>query len=146
MPAGPAKAAELIHTVLSVTAPPRPLREVLLDIILTHLWAVGADAEDKADIWLARFRRRLAFIAAEAMEEGKYRSFTFNSATEEYVQGYCFVEPSDAPAVVEAKRKRANTIHIFEHVSRITELEFEVLSGKVLELLRVEEAFVSRRS
>jgi hypothetical protein len=146
MPAGPAKAAALIHTAVSVTAAPRELRSVLLEIIVSQKWEAGSEAEDKADLWLSRFKRRLVFIVAESIDEGKYRSFTFNSATDDFVQGYCFVEPGDPQEIIEAKTKRASTINIYEHVSEISDSDFERLSGKVLELLQVEQAHVSRRT
>lgn len=146
MPAGPAKAAELIHTIVGVAASPRATREVLLDIILREGWFSGTDAEDKADLWLPRFVRRLQYISDESVEVGGYLSFAFNSSGTDYVQGYCFCEPSDPPEIVQAKGKRANTVLIYEHCSHISETNFERLSGKILELLKVEEAFVSRRS
>jgi hypothetical protein len=143
---GPAQAAALVQTVLSVTDPPRPTRQVLLDITISQGWAAGADAEDKADMWLNRFKRRLAFIIAEAVEEGEYRSFTFNSSGDDYLQGYCFCEPGESDATTDAKRKRAYTIEVFEHIARLSDRDFEILSGKVIELLGVERAYVSRIS
>jgi hypothetical protein len=146
MPAGPSLAAELVHTAVSVVSAPRKTRSVLLDVILSQGWATGTEAEDKADLWLPRFKRRLRFTIEQSVEEGQYRSFAFNSSGDDYIQGYCFAEPGDPPEIIEAKGKRANTLHIHQHVAGITPAAFESLSGGVLKLLGVKEPKVSRRS
>lgn len=146
MAAGPTEAAGLIHTVLSVTALPRPTRDVLIEIIESQGWFSGSFAEDKADTWLRRFTQRLRYIFAENVEEGRYLSFCFNSTGTDYVQGYCYSEPSDTADVVQSKQNRANTIEIYEHCQGIKDRDFELLSGKILDLLKVEKSVVSQRS
>jgi hypothetical protein len=139
-------AARLIHTVLPVVSPPRPTIDVLGDIIRSQGWFVGADADDKAEEWLPRFIQRLEFIVAENVGEGRYLSFAFNSSGTAHLQGYCFCEPGDTEEIKSSKRKRANTISIFEHFKTIDDRQFEFLCGKVLGLLNVETPFVSKAS
>lgn len=146
MAAGPVEAANLIHTVLSVEAPPRSSKDVLTEIIVLQGWYQGATAQDKAETWLSRFVNRLKFIAEEGKETGGYISFAFNSSGLDFVQGYCFCEPQDSSEVQASKRRRAQTINIYQHFRTLTDRQFEQLSGKVLELLGVQSAHVSRRS
>lgn len=146
MAAGPIAAAHLIHTVLSVVAPPRPTKDVLTEIITSQGWLSDTDADEKAEDWLPRFIKRLELITAENVGEGRYLSFVFNSSGTDFIQGHCFCEPSDPPELQASKRNRANTIRIFEHFGQIGDRDFELLSGKVLGLLGVKDPIVSKAS
>jgi hypothetical protein len=146
MPPGPVEAVRLIETVVSIIGPPRPTRNVLLDVIVTSGWLAGSDAAEKAELWLDRFTIRASFAITEAEQSGRYLPFCFNSSGNDFLQGSCYVEPGDSAEVAEAKRKRSQTLSIFEHCRRMTPRAFEILSGKILNLLRVEKSVVSRRS
>jgi len=146
MAPGPVEAVRLIETVVSINGHPRPARNVLLDIIVTSGWLVGSDAAEKAEAWLNRFTIRSSFAIAEAEQSGRYLPFCFNSSGNDYLQGSCYVEPGDSVEVAEAKIKRSQTLSIFEHCRHLTPRDFEILSGKILNLLRMEKSVISRRS
>ncbi|GEO43027.1 hypothetical protein SAE02_71750 [Skermanella aerolata] len=145
-PPGPHKAAELVHTVLNIDSAPRPTRDVLIDIIIASRWHDKSVVEDMADAWLERFIKRLQYVIRQSRESGSYRCFSFNSSGMDYVQGYCYCEPKDLPEVSAEKILRSNTTHIYASFRLLRHDQFEILSGKVLELLKVERPFVSRRS
>lgn len=145
-PPGPVEAVRLIETVVSINGPPRLARNVLLDIIVASGWLTDSDACEKAELWLNRFTFRASFAIAEAEQAGRYLPFCFNSSGNDYLQGSCYVEPCDSAEVAGAKIKRSQTVSIFEHCRRMPPNDFELLSGKILKLLRVEKSIVSRRS
>jgi hypothetical protein len=146
MPAGPVEAVRLIETVVSINGPPRPTRNVLLDIIVTSGWLAGSDAAEKAELWLDRFTLRASFAIAEAERSGRHLPFCFNSSGNDYLQGSCYIEPGDSAPVADAKLKRSQTLSIFEHCRRMSSSAFEILSGKILNLLQVEKSVVTRHS
>ena len=146
MPNGPAEAARLIHTVIEITSPPTSTRQVLVDIIQKSGWHFGTDAEDKADLWLNRFISRLERLIEDSRDNGSFLEFAFNSSGTDFIQGYCFSEPHDSSDIIAHKQNRAKTRAIYDHCQRLSATDFENLSGKVLDLLNVEKAYVSRRS
>lgn len=146
MPKGPIEAAKLISVALTVSAGPRSIRELLVEIIVNQGWYSSLDAEDKADEWLPRFKSRLKHEIAATRDEGGFLAFQFNSSGDDYVQGSCFCEPHELPEVQEAKIRRAYTFQIHECCLALDPEQFEQLSGRLLGLLNVEQAFVSRRS
>jgi hypothetical protein len=140
------KAADLVATVLTIDAAPRPTKDVLVEIIIQNRWYDTSVADDVADSWLDRFINRLHHIINQSRESGSYRSFSFNSSGDYYIQGLCYCEPKELPKIAEAKLLRANTVKIFNCFSLLHPNQFETLSGKILDLLKVERSFVSRRS
>lgn len=143
---GPIDAAKLIPAALSVSAGPRPVRELLVEIIVNQGWYSSLDAEDKADAWLPRFKSRMRHDITTIRDEGGFLSFQFNSSGDDYVQGSCFCEPHDPLEVQQAKIRRAYTLQVHNCCLGLTPNQFEQLSGKLLSLLNVEHAYVSRRS
>lgn len=146
MAQGPIEAARLISTVLSVTSAPRSARDVLIDIIVSQSWHQSIEAEDKADAWLKRFKSRLQHDIDTTRHEGGFLAYHFNPSSDDYLQGSCWCGPYDTPDVQEAKAQRALTNQLYNSCSNLTPDEFETLSGRLLHLLKVEKAFVSRRS
>lgn len=146
MAQGPIEAARLISTVLSVVSAPRPVRDVLIDIIVSQSWYQSIEAADKADAWLRRFKSRVQHDIDTTRHEGGFLAYQFNASSDDYLQGSCWCGPHDTLDVQEAKAQRALTSQIYSSCSNLTPDEFETLSGRLLELLKVEKAFVSRRS
>lgn len=146
MAAGPAGAADEIDNFVNVVSPPRRAAELLTEIIVAKGWYSGDDAAERASAWLNAFVRHLKRREARTRELGSFVRYAFNSADDDFIQGSSFCEPGDDPAMVEAKRLRANTIPIAAHFDALSPTDFETLCGGVLRLFGVADPQVSRRS
>lgn len=146
MKPGPAAAAALIDSHVGLSAPPRPLIDVLREIIRSQGWFAGDEADEKAAAWLSVFQVRLAEIRQTAIEQTRYIQFDFNSSGTGHIQGACFCEPSDPPDVSQAKTNRALAPEIRAYFESITDAAFEKLCAAVLELLGVDEPFFSQKA
>ena len=60
---------------------------------------------------------------------------TFNTSASDYLQGSCFVEPSDDVAISEAKSHRLRAMQYRQALRSLSPGDFERLCGKVLVLL-----------
>lgn len=144
--AGPIEAAKLITKVLSVVDGPRPTRDLLVEIIIGEGWLDALDAADKADQWLSRFKSRINHEIATCRDDGRFVAYHFNSSGDDYIQGSCFSEPLEPHEIREAKALRAFTHQIQRALNNLDAGQFEKLSGRLLTLLGVERAHISRRS
>lgn len=119
---------------------------MLTHIIIEKGWRNHDEAAETAADWIDRFVIALKRRQADAHALGSYVQYTFNSADQDYIQGASFIEPYDDEGVIEAKRRRANTLPITTHLDALTPLEFEVLCGGVLRFFGVSSPTISRRS
>ncbi|MFT5180805.1 MAG: hypothetical protein ACI8S3_000681 [Alphaproteobacteria bacterium] len=126
--------------------PPRPLNMVLVEIITSQGWSAGIDPAELAEKWMDRFRANIKQAINKAMDDASFVQFTFNSASVDYIQGTCYVEPGDKQDVTIAKRRRANTFKYSEAFKGINPTEFEILCGKIIELLNVVSPVVTKAS
>lgn len=146
MAQGPAEAVKRLATHVATSAPPEKTRTVLREIIVAAGWFAGSDADDKADEWLGRFTSRVKAEIDTIELAGGHVAYAFNSSGTDYIQGSCYIEPGDDPTTASAKEKRARTPDIFQHFRSLTAAEFELLSGRVLSLLGVQDGYVSKAS
>ena len=143
---GPAAAVRCLPDFVAVDMSPKPLSELLVEIIISLEWSVETTAEDLAEKWLNRFRVYIQREINKAFEEASFVQFAFNSASKEHIQGSCYAEPRDGEAVRNAKRSRANAFKYREAFSQIKADQFETLCGKIIELLKVETPVVTKAS
>lgn len=143
---GPQEAAKRIGEVVGVTDAPRPTRSVLFEIISISGLFSRDDAEEKADAWLDRFMSRLALELENSAKSGSVVTFSFNSSGTDFVQGACFAEPAYPADVRSALLNRSNLIEILSQFSALSSKDFEILSGRVLSLLGVDEVHVTQSS
>lgn len=144
---GAAEAAKKIDIYVAIEMLPRPIGEVLVDIIEAENWTTEVEsAEELAEKWVQRFQFFLKKKALEESERSLISCFEFNTANEEYIQGSCFVEPSSSEEEREGKRRRANCVHVKDALSKISDQQFEVLCARVLRLMHVEDPIHTRYS
>lgn len=143
---GPVAAAKELQRRISINTPPRKLNDVLIDMIELGNALSRTEAADKAGEWYQRFESRARHELAEAEEDGGFLRYGFNSANSDYVQGSCFIEGSDSEGIKSEKLARAKQESYLAFFERLDANRFEKLCGKIIELLKVEEAVVSRAS
>ena len=143
---GPSEAAKRIDAYVSIDMEPRPAIKVLIEIIEHQNWADEIDSDELAAKWVERFLHQLRRRAATESAQGKISLFEFNSVSERHIQGSCFVEPRNSSEEAEAKRRRANCIHLSEALSEVSYDEFEVLCARALTLWNVDKGVHTRRS
>ncbi len=146
MPPGPSDAVRIIANTFSIEASPQPIRNLLVEVIIQEGWYGFDEASEKAEDWLPRVKSRLRMQILKSREDGGFLAFTFNSSSDDYLQGSCFCEPRDSKDVRDAKRRRSYTGQIYRFCLSLSDRLFERLSGKILALLKVEKPFVSRRT
>jgi len=143
---GPVDAANTVERYVRVTDPPRSVDDVLQEIIVGENGLDPLDAADRVGAWKARFLSKLDHKKEQAIKSGSFLTFCFNSTGANFIQGACFVEPRDTEAVKREKESRAKHESYLDLFSELSPTEFEGLCGKVIHLLRVDEASVTRAS
>jgi len=128
--------ADILLQDLRLDAAPRPLDELVQDIIQQHPeW--NCDPIDKARAWSPTIEKLLQDHRDESLRQGRQPRFAFNSSSNYMVQGACFVEPCDSAEVKQQKAKRLYWQRYYGALRELEPREFEVLCSKVLGLLGV---------
>lgn len=145
---GPAAAVTLLTTVLTIESPPRRARDWLGDIALSEGWTtLPPEALELAERWEQAFIRRLRREQSSLMEIGRPCPYTFNSSSEDLIQGAAFIEDGvDDEAVKEAKRRRAFAERYGAALRVLTPTQFEWLCLGILEELGVVEIHLTAYS
>ena len=117
-----------------------------MGIIENQGWAEGEGTDELAERWLRRFVQLLKSKVAVDAGNAKVSKFEFNSANDAFLQGSCFVEPSNTSEVADAKRRRSNNVHYLEAFGTLSNIQFEKLCARIIGLWRVEKEFYTRAS
>lgn len=145
---GPALAVTNLHKVLTVTSPPRPAKDVLVDIAVMEAWfGSRAEAQEAAERWEKAFLVRLRDLLSERNRLGRFSLHDFNSSSTYMVQGSAFVEVGvDMPEVQEAKKRRGAFADYVAAIQGVTPDDFEAACRGMLAELGVEDPVVTRHS
>lgn len=143
---GPVAALELIEHYVSLVSPPKSARDILEEIVIDQNWGVGDDAKELAERWANSFTARARTQLNEAIEQGEFQAYSFNSGNADYIQGSCFVEPHDSQEIRYAKIKRSNCLQLYEAIKARTADDLEILCKRMLTLLGVKEPEGTPRS
>ncbi|WP_324260964.1 restriction endonuclease [Altererythrobacter sp. H2] len=143
---GPAAALDAIGRYLEIEAGPIAVRALLVNIIVGERWLVGDEAAEKAQKWERSLLVRARAHLNACINDGSFIAFTFNTLNPEYIQGACYCEPSDPPDIVEAKRRRRNSIKLFDAIRVKTANDLEILCVRLLTLLGVKDPRHTPRS
>lgn len=128
--------ADILLQDLLLNAPPRPLDELVQDVVREHPeW--NLDPIEKAKAWTPSVEELLRSYWEESLQQGKQPRFAFNSSSSYMIQGVCFVEPRDTVDVREQKRKRLHWQDYYAVLRELDPRQFEVLCSRVLGLLGV---------
>jgi len=133
---GPQLIVDILLQDLPLDAPPRPLDELVQDIIREHPeW--NLDPTAKAMAWAPSAQKLLRAYWEQTLQQGRQPRFAFNSSSSYMIQGACFIEPRDTAEVQEQKRKRRHWQNHYAVLRELDPRQFEVLCSKVLSLLGV---------
>ena len=143
---GPLAAAKQLEKHVAVEDKPRKLIDILRTMIEVERGLDTLEAADLADVWYSRFESRVQLQLTAAEDDGSFLTYTFNSASREYVQGACFIEGTDTDKARIEKRARAKQESYLSYYKNLSPTRFECLCGKVIELLRVEAPHVTKSS
>ena len=143
---GPAAAAQLIRETLLLNAAPRRVTEILVDIIVQQNWYDESLAYEMTERWQSTVLVRLREDLNDLIAQGRPTKFSFNSSSDDLLQGACFCEPSDSTQLVDSKGRRLNYYDYHAALKILTPREFELLCGKIIFLLGVKNPVVTRSS
>ncbi|WP_422039629.1 restriction endonuclease [Roseibium sp.] len=146
MKPGPFNAANLINEFVSFDMAPKQTLLLLEEIIVAQNWHEQNEAIELAEKWLPKFESRLQRKAQDENEAAQVSRFAFNEANPRFIQGSCFVEPRDSQKIAEAKKKRANCIHLYDALNSVSDNDFEKLCAKIITLWNVQDAVYTRAS
>lgn len=147
MKPGPAAASKVILQSTDLAAGPRPLVEILTALAINHAWAPSlAEAREKAEEWHDATLNRLRQEVGRMAQMGRPVKIEFNSSSEYLIQGACFIEPRDSDEAKQSKLKRLNSSQYFVSFADLSADDLEVLCGRLLELMGVDEPVVTRRA
>jgi hypothetical protein len=144
---GPSLVAKSIFEYVSLDAVPTPLVELISRVVESKGWAASpAEAREKAESW---HEPTLALLIAEVStlhEMGRPSRIELNPSSSYLVQGACFIAPLDPDELKEKKLRRLRSSSYSQAFDKLTPDELELLCGKLIQLLGVKDALVSRRS
>lgn len=144
---GPAAVAAILLERIHLTASPARARELAVPILLEKEWSSSREeAEETAESWESRILTNLRAEHNSLAELGRLCRFAFNSSSAYMIQGGCFLEPRDDEMTRERKIRRSRAADYFAAFESLDPTEFELLCGRLLELLGVEEPSVTRRT
>lgn len=147
MQPGPAAAAKIICDTCSLNAGPTRVSDLLVEIIIAQSWQADLSvAAEFAERWKSTVLTRLRAELTELAKSGRPAKFSFNSSSDDIIQGACFIEPLDSMQLIESKRRRLNYYDYHSNLVKLTPNQFECLCGKIIELLGVKEPIVTRAS
>ncbi len=143
---GPKSISDEILDTLQLDAPPCPIDEVILKILVAKP-NLTIDPYEKAQSWSDRVLRYLQTHWNDFIENDRQPKIAFNSSSGYMIQGPCFIEPEvDSEEVKEQKRRRVYWKDYYNTLRRLDHKEFEVLCKKMLGLLGVKSPVVTQYS
>jgi hypothetical protein len=144
---GPASIVRLIFSSITLEAPPVSIVDIAAEIIIAQGWEISAGiAREKSELWKQEIATRLQNELNSLHEMGRPPTFVFNSSSGYMLQGACFREPHDDDELVAHKQRRARSSLYSDFLKQVSPEQFEVLCGRLLELMGVRDAVVTRRS
>ena len=143
-PAGVVKYLLINHPL---TDGPMRLDRVIVSIILNRGWESNWNlAAEQAAKWEPRVKQRLQTNLSELQRQGRPARICFNSSDPSYVQGACFVEPTDSQIVRKHKHQRSRLQSYLTLIRDLTPEEFELLCRRLIGLLGVASPHLTRRT
>jgi hypothetical protein len=144
---GPAAAVKVLQSVVAVSTPPMPAREVLVKVCIQQAWfGTPSEAEEAAERWEKAFLKYLRRELSEANRYARICLFDFNSAGTDLVQGAAFVEGTEPEAVQELKRRRGTFALYVAAMEGLSPDDFEALSRGMLHEIGVADPVVTQHS
>jgi Restriction endonuclease len=138
------KLIEFIERRVSAASPPERIRDLVEEALQVHHSQLRAF--ELSGIYTTRIKDRLAQVHRQMLEVGEDPWFAFNSLSDDFLQGPCFVEPSDPPELRAAKINRARATPMERVLEAISFDEFEIVCAAVLALIGARECHRSVRS
>ena len=147
MKPGPALVSRFILERTHLDASPVRDLDLIEQIILEQEWAdTGSVARERAEAWHDQVITRIEHEINQLQEAGRPLRISLNSSSSDYIQGACFVEPGDSKDVVEQKKLRIHSDNFRDALMNLSAVQFELLCGRLLGLLGVEEPKVTKRT
>jgi hypothetical protein len=147
MKPGPSLISAKILNTIALDSSPRSAVEIITEIILTERWCKSeSEAREKAETWQKATLTRLQQELNALLEVGRPARFAFNSSSQYMIQGACFIEPKDSEELKDKKQRRSQFTEYYKVISTLPPHHFEVLCGKLIGLLGVENPIVTRTS
>lgn len=144
---GPAAVVDWVVSQIPLSQPPRSMTSTILEIGAMGGWfGSQQEADEKAEKWQGPALKRLMKELSSARVEYHPTRFELNSSSPDYVQGYCFIAPSDTADLAESKQRRALQDDYRAAVLQATPDEFESLSRGILLLLGCTDPVLTPQS
>ena len=116
-------------------------------MILATDWADDPNvARESAERWEINVLARLRTELTNLNERGRPAKYTFNSSSDNLIQGACFPEPGDSEQLADKKRRRFHYYDYYTALQGLTPRHFELLCGKIIGLLGVLKPVVTKAS
>ncbi len=147
MKPGPAAACQILLATFELNAAPTPVVDVITRVVLEQGWETTEDiARERAESWQAAVLQKLQNDINALQSMGRPPRVTFNSSSAYMLQGACFVEPKDSEELQDSKRRRLRYSDYYNVLQELTPRQFEILCGRLIELLGVQNATITRSS
>lgn len=144
---GPSSAAKVLEKYVALTSPPRPARELIIEICVGEGWGVNASAAaEKAEAWEERFLTQLRWNYNELTKAGRPCGYAFNSSSDYMIQGYAYLEGDEDELIREAKIRRGRMASYSDALRTLTPRQFEEACHKMLQELGATNPTLTKAS
>lgn len=138
---GPVQVADQILEELPLEAPPQPLYILIQSIIQANGWSV--DATEKAKEWETPVRSRLETHCQVAYQQMRQPRIAFNSSSKYMIQGACFIERKDDPAIREQKIQRLRWNDYYQVLRDLEPRQFETFCARIIKVLGAKDVILT---
>lgn len=144
---GPLSAAKILLETVPLDSRPAAVIDLITQIVVDQKWVTDHSvAREKAEQWQREILNYLRNNQNALLEIGIPCRIAFNSSSEYMIQGACFIEPRDTEETRQSKLRRLRSEQYYQLLLGITPEQFEILCGKLIGLIGVQDPVVTRRS
>lgn len=144
---GPRKAVALLTRSLDIEARPRPIRDLLCEVILNEKWESQlAVAEERAESWEANALNLIKDALGTPDRFGRPSVLSINSSSDYLIQGAAFVEGTETPEGLHHKSRRKHIFRLLSAMRSLSAQEFEGFCTKVIRQIGAEASYTTKLS
>lgn len=144
---GPRKAVALLVRSLDIEATPRPLRDLLCQVILSEEWeSQQSAAEERAESWEANALTLIKDALGKPDRFGRPSVLEINSSSDYLIQGAAFVEGTETHEGLQHKSRRKHIFRLLSAMRSLSAQEFEGFCTRVIQKIGAEASCTTKLS
>ena len=130
---GPRKAAGCLHKVVDIKSRPRPISDLLQELIQREQWAQSLpEAQEMAEKWEVSVLSIIQVTLSTPDKFARPHLYVLNSSSKYLVQGAGYIEGNEDERTMAHKLRRQNIYLVWNEMKGLSYSDFEIFSEKVI--------------